>query len=50
MLDIGALPDAGSMLVVASAASLFSHDGGSHRLKVNKAAPADTSSVLFQTA
>lgn len=36
-------------LAVASAASLFNHAGGDHRLKINKAAPGDTASILFQT-
>lgn len=36
-------------LAVASVASLFNHAGGDHRLKINKAAPGDTASILFQT-
>jgi hypothetical protein len=34
----------------ASDASLFSHDGAGHQIKVNKASAADTASLLFQTA
>ena len=41
--------DAVNRLAVASDASLFSHDGAGHQIKVNKAAPADTASLLFQT-
>ncbi|WP_306119886.1 MULTISPECIES: DUF2793 domain-containing protein [unclassified Roseitalea] len=36
-------------LAVASAATLLSHAGAGHRLKLNKNAPADTASVVFQT-
>lgn len=37
-------------LAVASQASLFSHDGSGHQLKINKAASVDTASLLFQSA
>ncbi|MFD2237989.1 DUF2793 domain-containing protein [Aureimonas populi] len=46
---VGAAPDAVNRLSVASPASLFSHAGGDHRMVVNKAAPADTASLVFQT-
>jgi len=36
-------------LAVASEASLFTHDGAGHQLALNKAASADTGSILFQT-
>ena len=36
-------------LALSGAASLFSHEGNGHRLAINKAAAADTASVLFQT-
>lgn len=36
-------------LAVASEASLFSHAGQGHQLKVNKASDVDTASVLFQS-
>ena len=42
--------DATERLAVASSASLFTHEGGDHRLKVNKASAADTASHIFQTA
>ena len=48
-LGIGTSWDAGNRLAVASPASLFSHEGGSHQLKVNKAADGDTASLLFQS-
>ncbi len=36
-------------LSLNSAASLFNHDGAGHQLKINKAASAHVSSLLFQT-
>jgi hypothetical protein len=36
-------------LAVAAPATLFSHDGGDHRLKINKAGAADTASLVFQS-
>lgn len=36
-------------LAVASPSSLFTHEGASHRLTVNRAAEADTASLVFQT-
>ena len=47
-LGIGATSDATNRLSVAAPASLFSHEGSDHRLKINKAASADTASLLFQ--
>jgi hypothetical protein len=41
--------DATNRLAVAAAASLFTHEGSDHRIKVNKASTADTASHLFQT-
>lgn len=49
MLGINASPDGTNRLAVASPASLFDHEGAGHHLKINKNAPADTGSVLFQT-
>lgn len=34
---------------LASHASLFTHDGNDHRLKISKADDADTASIVFQT-
>lgn len=48
-LGIGTAADATNRLAVASDASLFSHDGGSHQIKVNKADASDTASLLFQS-
>ncbi|WP_146592030.1 DUF2793 domain-containing protein [Puniceibacterium confluentis] len=49
-LGIGTGSDATNRLAVAAEASLFSHDGGGHQLKINKAAAEDTASLLFQSA
>nr|WP_245243241.1 DUF2793 domain-containing protein [Pararhodobacter sp. SW119] len=47
-LGINVAPDAENRLSVSSGAVLFSHEGGDHRVKVNKAAAGDTASLLFQ--
>lgn len=49
MLGLNATASEATRLAVSSAASLFSHEGGSHRLMVNKATAGDTASLLFQT-
>ncbi|MFG6564976.1 DUF2793 domain-containing protein [Sulfitobacter sp. 1A13421] len=41
--------DSGNRLSVSSPASLFTHEGAGHQLKLNKASAADTASLLFQT-
>lgn len=48
-LGINASPDAVNRLALSSEASLFSHDGAGHQVKINKAAATDTASLLFQT-
>lgn len=48
-LGVNATPDAVNRLVVSSQATLLSHEGGGHQLKINKAGLADTASLLFQT-
>jgi hypothetical protein len=48
-VGIGTAADTQNRLAVAAAASLFTHAGSDHRVKVNKAAPADTASLLFQS-
>lgn len=48
-LGINASADATNRLAVASAASLFSHEGTDHQLTINKADPASRASVMFQT-
>jgi len=49
LLGIGTEADAINALAVAGQASLFTHAGSGHQIKVNKAAAADTASLLFQT-
>lgn len=48
-LGIATSPDSTNRLAVASPATLLTHAGTDHRLVVNKALPADTASLLFQT-
>ncbi|WP_143710450.1 DUF2793 domain-containing protein [Tabrizicola sp. TH137] len=48
-LGIATAPDATNRLAVASPASLFTHAGQGHQVKLNKATPGDTASFLFQT-
>ncbi len=48
-LGISAGADDYNRLVVAGPASLFTHSGGGHQLKLNKAEPGETASLLFQT-
>lgn len=49
MLGVNATPDAVNRLAVGSQASLFSHDGAGHQVKVNKAAAGDDAGFVFQT-
>lgn len=48
-LGINAAADGTNRLAIASAASLFSHDGAGHQLKINKADADETASLLFQS-
>jgi len=48
-LGLNATATDAQRLAVASETSLFNHDGDSHRLAVNRAAAADTASLVFQT-
>ena len=48
-LGINSSADTTNRLAVASAASLFTHAGNGHQLKLNKAASGDTASLLYQT-
>lgn len=48
-LGINAAADATNRLSVAAAATLFTHAGAGHQVKVNKAAATATASFLFQT-
>jgi Protein of unknown function (DUF2793) len=49
LFGINATADTTNRLSVSSPATLFSHEGNGHQVKVNKAAAADTASVVFQT-
>lgn len=48
-VGIGTGWDSTNRLAVSATASLLSHDGAGHQLKINKASTADTASLLFQT-
>jgi hypothetical protein len=48
-LGVNTSADATNRLAVAAAATLFTHAGNGHQLKLNKAAPGDTASLLYQT-
>lgn len=48
-VGINATSDSVNRLTVASDASLFSHDGAGHQIKVNKVGATDTASLLFQS-
>lgn len=49
-LGINTSADTTNRLAIASEATLLTHDGHGHQLKLNKAAPADTASLLYQTS
>ncbi|WP_417768487.1 DUF2793 domain-containing protein [Stappia sp.] len=46
---INATPDDTNRLAVSSESSLFTHAGGSHRLKIDKSSPSETASAVFQS-
>lgn len=48
-VGIGTTSDMVNRLAIASDASLFSHAGTDHQIKVNKAGAGDTASLLFQS-
>ena len=48
-IGIGAAADATNRLVVASDAVLLTHAGSGHQVKINKAGPTDTASLVYQT-
>lgn len=50
LLGLDTDADTVNRLAVAAEASLFTHAGTDHRIKVNKAAAGDTASLLFQTS
>ncbi len=49
-LGINTTHDALNALAVSAPAALFTHAGQGHQIKINKAATADTASLLYQTA
>ncbi len=49
MLGINATADTTNRLAVAAPATLLNHAGAGHQLKLNKAAQADTASLLYQS-
>lgn len=48
-LGVNTVADTTNRLAVAGPATLLTHAGAGHQLKLNKATPADTASLLFQT-
>lgn len=48
-LGIAAAADDTNRLALSSPSSLFTHAGGGHQLKINKATGGDTASLLFQS-
>ncbi|MEL6586203.1 MAG: DUF2793 domain-containing protein, partial [Pseudomonadota bacterium] len=48
-LGVNTAADENNRLAVSSPATLLTHEGGGHQLKINKAAPAQTNSLLYQT-
>lgn len=48
-VGINTTSDATNRLAVAAPATLLSHEGAGHQLKINKAAAGDTGSLLYQT-
>ncbi|MEH7830455.1 DUF2793 domain-containing protein [Gemmobacter sp. JM10B15] len=48
-IGIGTAHDGTNRLAVVSPATLLTHDGAGHQLKINKAAEGDTASLLYQT-
>lgn len=49
-VGVNATADATNRLAVSAHASLFTHEGAGHQLKINKAATENTASLLFQSA
>ena len=48
-LGVNTTADSTNRLAVAGAATLLTHNGNGHQIKVNKSAATDTASLLFQT-
>lgn len=49
MLGINTSADTTNRLAVAAPASLLTHEGAGHQVKINKAGAGDTNALLFQT-
>ena len=49
LVGVNATADATNRLAIKSPASLFDQEAGDHRVKINKAAAADTASLVFQS-
>lgn len=49
-LGVNADADTTNRLSVSAPATLLNHEGAGHQLKLNKSAPGETASLLFQTA
>jgi len=49
LVGVNMSADATNRLAVSSPASLFTHEGAGHQIKVNKNAALDTASLLYQT-
>ena len=49
LVGVNATADATNKFAVSSAATLFSHVGAGHQIKLNKNAASDTASLLWQT-
>ena len=49
VLGVNASADSINRLTVKSQATLLDHEGAGHQLKLNKALPSETASILFQT-
>lgn len=49
LVGINTTADATNKIAIASDASLFTHDGNGHQIKLNKNLAADTACVLYQT-
>ena len=49
LLGVQAVADATNRLSVSAPATLLTHEGAGHQLKINKAAVGDTASLLFQS-
>ncbi len=49
LVGVNATADNTNKLAVAADATLLSHDGASHQVKINKASTGDTASLVFQS-